>query len=306
MIEVTLGAATVGRVRLAASPAFDTIAWLGLCSEGRADPVFGSPDATARQALTDADVAMLAAVLPAGGHGYLPDFLTPKPGTDVQVLQRQLDEVAAADPADVHRQVAIECFGARPMPRDVARSVSDGSFARRAARAIAVFWRAGLAESWSRLGQLLATDIALRSQTVSRCGVSAMLGQLHPRIECEGQTLRVHIPWHEHHRYDDVELVVSPSLFGSPAVSAQLCRPDQAVLRYPATATGAARTQPAPEAVAALIGRHPRRAARRSRRPALDPDAERATAVWPPRRCPTISASCSTAGWWPGCGRATP
>src|SRR4051794_10133581 len=104
MIVVELDGATLARTRVATSPLADAVAWLRLCVSGRRDRVFGDPGATARSALAHPDVALLAALVPARGTGYVPDFLTPKPTEGDQPLARQLEDVAGARAGPGHQQ----------------------------------------------------------------------------------------------------------------------------------------------------------------------------------------------------------
>jgi hypothetical protein len=53
VIQVELDAATVARVRVAASPLFEAVSWLAAVATGTRHPVFGDPGAAARFALRE-------------------------------------------------------------------------------------------------------------------------------------------------------------------------------------------------------------------------------------------------------------
>lgn len=254
MIVAELDSRTVSRIRLSPSPLADGVALLRLAAAGRSDPVFGDAGAAARAALTDPDVSLLTHVMPPGGRGYVPDLLTPKP-TGTGDVESQLEQVRATPDEIVHQHVAIERFGGADMPRTVARAVSDGSFARRAARGLTLFWRATLRDAWRELSEVTSADIVRRSQQLGRHGIAHLLGSLHPDIDYDGRALRIRLPpWDERGRFEDTELVLSPALFGWPGISPQLCRADQAVLRYPAHSLGTRIHGTPRRALAALIG----------------------------------------------------
>lgn len=255
MIVVDMDASTVSRIRFAPSPVAEAVSLLRLTAAGRRDPVFGDPGAGARSALSHRDVALVAEVMPAGGHGYLPDFLTPKPPAGRTVLEYQIDAVAGTEPAEVDQQVRRERYAGCRAPAHVARLVEDGTFASRVANGLRVFWRAALADSWSRLAEIPADDAASRSREAGAAGLQGMLNGLHPDIEADGRSLRIRMPpWEERGELHDTELVLSPAVFGWPHVSPQLCRADQAVVRYPARGLGGRRPASRRRALTSLLG----------------------------------------------------
>lgn len=237
MIVAELDAPTVSRVRLAASPAAETMSWLRLAVAGRRDSLVGRPRLT-DALLRDPDVRLLATLVRAGTRGYLPDLLTPKPGT-TDILGTQLAQVAATPDDEVRHQVLTETLEGGPVPAALATALGDGTFARRAARGIEVLWTHSVRDVWSSLGHLVEADIARLSAIQGRAGITAMLDSLHPHVSYDGRCLRVWMPpWDEVGALTDTELVISPALLDRPRVSPQLCRPDQAVLRYPVATIG--------------------------------------------------------------------
>lgn len=255
MISVELDGPTVARTRVALSPLADAVCWLRLCAVGKRDGVFGDPGAVARSALAHRDVALVAALLPEGGSGYVPDFLTPKPADADQPLARQLHDVATTSAAVVYQQVVMERFAAGAVPRPISTALGDGSLAGRIASGLALFWQEAVGEAWREQHRILEADVMHRSITAGRDGVGAMLASLDPRVGFSGATLQVNLgAWQEQHSFIDADLVVCPTLFGWPAVSAQLCRSDQAVLCYPASGIGNHRHPPQQASFATLLG----------------------------------------------------
>jgi DNA-binding transcriptional ArsR family regulator len=255
VIVVELDGPTLGRTRIALSPLADALCWLRLAAAGRRDGVFGDPGAAARSVLSHRDVALVAALLPAGGVGYTPDFLTPKPVGVGDALARQLHDVAATCDEALHEQILVHRFGGTTPTTSVRTALGDGTLAARAANGLAVYWREVVAEPWRKFHPVLQADVARRSVTAGRDGVGAMLASLDPKIGFSGTTLRVEVgSWAERHRFVDADLVVAPTLFGWPRVSSQLCQPDQAVLGYPASGIGTSTPPSRSASLAALLG----------------------------------------------------
>ncbi|MBC2933760.1 winged helix-turn-helix domain-containing protein [Nocardioides sp. zg-1228] len=237
MIVAELDAATASRVRLAPSPAAEAMAWLRLAVAGRRDTLVGRPR-LAGPLSRDVDVQLLVALVAGGTSGYLPDFLTPKPGT-ADALDAQLAQVAATPDDEARHQVLTETFADGPAPAAVVRAIESGTMAVRAARGLESLWRHAVGEVWGAFGHLVEADIARLSAVQGRSGVTAMLETLHPHVTYDGSCLRVWMPpWEEAGVLRGTELVVSPALLDRPHVSPQLCRPDQAVLRYPVRTLG--------------------------------------------------------------------
>ena len=253
MIVAELDAPTASRVRLAPSPAAETLAWLRLAVAGRRDSLVGRPSLTGQLA-RDPDVQLLAALVRTGSRGDLPDFLTPKPGKS-DVLDAQLAQVSATPDDEARHQVLTETYADGPAPAAVVDAVEAGALARRAARGLEALWRHAVGDVWGAFGHLVEADIARLSVVQGRSGVTAMLDSLHPHVTYDGARLRVWMPpWEEAGVLRDTELVVSPALLDRPRVSPQLCRPSQAVLRYPVRTLGDPATTVRGRALGKLIG----------------------------------------------------
>jgi DNA-binding transcriptional ArsR family regulator len=254
VIVVDVDGASLARLRMRPSPAHELVWWLRLVAHRRRHPTFGDPGASARSALFDADVALVAAALPASG--YVPDLLTPKPAPgSSQVLEDQLETVAltAAD-------VVVEQLRAHrprvPLPQPLRAAAESGSFARRAAHGMRKFWRLALDDGWAQLRTTLERDIDARGRAVTRAGIGAVLGSLHPTLRWDGQRLEVHKPYDEATSLQDNDLVLAPSALGWPGMAVQLSDPTDLVISYPADGIGidTGPTTPARLATAELIG----------------------------------------------------
>ncbi|WP_116947742.1 ArsR/SmtB family transcription factor [Jiangella endophytica] len=257
MIVVDVDSASLAKVRLTPSPAYELVGWLLLAAQGRRHPVFGDPGPAARAALRDPRTALVASVLPPAGRGYIPDLLTPQPpaGRRAHVLAAQLDAVAATPAVAVDQQLAW-CAAERPMPGEVRAAASAGTFAVRVAEGMRTFWRATLADGWAALRDTLDADIRVRSHRLAELGVGAVLASLHPDLSWVDGRLEVRKPYRERLALRDDELVLAPSALRWPALSVQVCAPGNAVLSYPADGlgTGPAAGHRRRRAVSALLG----------------------------------------------------
>lgn len=259
MIVVDVDSASLAKVRLTPSPAYELLGWLMLAAQGRRHPVFGDPGPAARTALRDPRTALVAAVLPTAGRGYIPDLLTPQPpaGRRAHLLEAQLDAVAAT-PSDVVDQQLEWCAAERALPGEVHAAARAGTFATRVAEGMRAFWRATLADGWAALQGTLDADIRARSHRLAEYGVGDVLATLHPDLHWAGGRLEVRKPYRERLALRDDELVLAPSALRWPALSVQVCAPGDAVLCYPANGLGApgggAAGHRTRRAVSALLG----------------------------------------------------
>lgn len=242
VITAHLDAASLGRIRLAASPVFETLSWLELTTNGERHPVFGDPGSSARYALRDPDVALLAQVVPASTARFTPDFLTPKApaGRSVRAFASQLDVIRNTPDLQVVAEVEGDLFAGTGVPGTVRRAMDSGTLARRAANGLRTFWRHAVADQWASLSSVLENDVSQRSEQMSTHGVGAVLRSLHPRMHWDGGQIRIDSSWNKCLEYVDAELVLTPSAFAWPRMLYQLGRPEDASVYYPATGVGAA------------------------------------------------------------------
>ncbi|MFD9911024.1 hypothetical protein [Streptomyces sp. NPDC059063] len=257
MIHAHLDAESLGRVRLAPSPALEAVGWLRYAVTGGRHPVFGDPGAAARWALRDPDVALVARCLPVpGGPTYMPDLLTPKPraGPAARTFAEQLEAVDATPEEEAAFQVCAVRFLGGPVPGDVLTAVEAGTFAERAADGLRKFWQDAVADGWSGLRSVLDADVAARAGEIATYGVGHLLRSLHPDITWAGGRLTVRKNYDETIEYRDAELVLTPMAASWPQVSAQLAEPGNAVLGYPAVGLGGAADRPRRPGVGRLLG----------------------------------------------------
>ncbi|MPZ81049.1 MAG: helix-turn-helix domain-containing protein [Actinophytocola sp.] len=253
MITLRMTAGGMARTRLALSPVAEVTVWLWLLVLGRRHPLFGDVGPVARSVLCHRDVALVASTL---SRGYAPDLLTPAPtlGRALSVLDDQLDKISGAAQEAIAEQVGhIACYSGQ-VATTVRDAVDAGTFGRRAANGLRVFWRHVLADGWGSLQDSMEADLAGRTRTMADHGLSALLGSLHPDIRWTGESLRIALGGHEENvTLGTRELVLSPSVLNWPNVALQVCGKDSAVINYPATGLVANRRRD-PGVLARLYG----------------------------------------------------
>ncbi|MGA4838458.1 DUF5937 family protein [Streptomyces sp. G45] len=258
MIHAHLDSESLGRVRLAPSPALEAVWWLRYAYTGGRHPVLGDPGAAARWSLRHPDVALVARCLSVpGGPTYMPDLLTPKPPLvpAARAFTEQVEAVDATPPETVARQVYEERFLGGPVPADVRTAVEDGTFAERAASGLRQFWLDAVADGWSALRAPLEADVAARATDIATYGVGHLLRSLHPDVSWDGGRLSIRKNYVESAHFHGAELVLAPTAACWPHVSAQVAEPGNAVLGYPAAGLGSAADRPRRPGVGRLLGR---------------------------------------------------
>ncbi|UVS79598.1 Helix-turn-helix domain protein [Actinokineospora sp. UTMC 2448] len=230
VITVRMTPDAVARTRLAVSPAAEAAVWLWTLVLGRSHPLFGDHGPLARAALRHPDVALVAGTL---FPCYAPDLLTPPP-PPASTLDDQLDLVSSARPDVVADQIGYVASRNR-VPPAVRDAVDAGTFGRRAANGLLVFWRHVLADGWPALREVLEADLAQRMRTMASGGLASLFTSLHPDIGWTGDSLTITLgPHAETVALGDRDLVLVPTALNWPNATAQVCGDAPAVIGYPA------------------------------------------------------------------------
>jgi biotin operon repressor len=186
---------------------------------------------------------------------YMPDFLTPPPGTLLPDLRDELDVLRATPAATVRADLAT--LGGLDRPVVAAMYADPRAGLDRLAAEIETYWRVAIAPDWARILAVLDAEVFYRSRRLAADGAAGLLNDLHHRVRWEGDTLSIA------HEYCSDEagtggagLLLVPSVFAWPSVlTVTAAEPRQ--LAYPArgVATLWECPSPTPEALAAVIGR---------------------------------------------------
>jgi DNA-binding transcriptional ArsR family regulator len=244
-------------VRFACSPAWETMAAVRTLVDDRARSYHEPWHRLVGERVARLDLAPLLAVEPL--WGFVPDFLTPPPRTAWPRLRDQLAEIRATPPAQVAHELQL-CR--ETVEDDQHRRLLD-SFLADPARArdllaarLHEVWSGLVAPFWIRVRTLLDRDIEQRSRTFARHGLRRVLDELHPLIRWTKRGLSVADRSGRTGNVDERGLVVMPSAYLWPYVTAIVDEPWQPTIVYPARGIAElwrAPTTP-PDALARLLG----------------------------------------------------
>lgn len=220
------------------------MAWLKLTVASGRHPVFGDPGPLARASLTHPDVALLADLLPRNGDTYIPDLLTPQPGSASQrreLIEEQIAQIEAVAQSELETQVFTytRTHWNRPLRAATRRIAESGRMQRRLANGVARFWRDTLSDGWPALRSITDQDIAHRATAMATHGVGRALGALHPDIDWAGDAITLATSFNGEIDVTGRDLVLAPSVLNWPDVVIQVDTPGQFVLYYPAQRVGA-------------------------------------------------------------------
>lgn len=244
-------------VRFAWSPAWETLAAVRTLVDDRARSYHQPWHRLVRERVARLDLAPLLAVEPL--RGVVPDFLTPPPRTASPRLRDQLAEIGATPPAQVAHELGLcrETVEDDQHRRLLDAFLTDPARARDllAAR-LHEAWSGLVAPFWIRVRTLLDRDIEQRSRTLARHGLRRVLDELHPGIRWTKRGLSVADRSGRTGNVDERGLVVMPSAYLWPYVTAIIDQPWQPTIVYPARGIAElwhAPTTP-PDALARLLG----------------------------------------------------
>jgi DNA-binding transcriptional ArsR family regulator len=242
------------RCRFAVSPLWETVNAVRAFADPRSRPYLGPWWERVRDLRPPAE--LLAMQSP---RGYIPDFLSQPPDGAAPSAEAELDRVRATPPARVAAELARVDLGRCVEPAAVRAMLEDPEAARdRLADQLEEAWRSLVLPWWPRVRELIDADIEYRSRLLAAYGLGHVVGGLHERIRWAGDAIVIDPAG------DDLErglggdgLILMPSAFVWPSVTAIVDPPWRPTLVYPARGIGAllgGRTSP-PAPLARLLGR---------------------------------------------------
>jgi DNA-binding transcriptional ArsR family regulator len=246
------------RVRFAISPIWETTVAARTLLDGRSRRYHPPWLAAVRSAAPRLDLAVLLALHPQ--RGYIPDFASPPPSTNAPTLESQLDELKQT-PLERVRGELERCRANHPdaSARALLRELAEApEMARlRIAEAIHSLWEQVMAPLWRPVQSLLNRELANRSSMLARRGLFEVVETLHPRVHWSGDAIVLDVDADEERRLRGEGLVLMPSAFVWPSVTAIVDPPWQPTIVYPARGIASLWTVKAgpQHALASLIGR---------------------------------------------------
>lgn len=252
-IRIRLAGAELARVRFAVSPVYETVMALAVLIRPGVHAVHLPWARWARPRLAGVEHLPLLQAL-VGRDGFKPGFLMPAPTTRMPDIDAELHTVRSTPPADVRDGTAR--LGSTP-----ARRFHDdpGAGLPLVVDALRRCHDLVIAPHWDRMVRLLDADIAFRARALATGGFEHLFTDLHDDLAWTGEDLIVHPRQSPSTtvRVGGHGLVLCPSVFCWPRVTASTNPPTVGTVRYPArgVATLWEAVEPAPQALAALIGR---------------------------------------------------
>jgi hypothetical protein len=260
MLILRFGSSDLANVRFAISPLVELHRSVRALDDPGAQAIHLPWIAATREATNDVDLDMLRALQPRGV--YSPDFIHPPPRSPLTELEDELAEMLAT-PADEVRAEIEFIYRRVGAPEILEPFLEEPDAAMgRLADVIREYWQHALQPHWERVRGLLRGDVLYRGRRLADGGARFLFADLHPEARFEEDELRIEKSWHATRTLDGRGLLLVPSAFTWPVISAITEPPWQPTLIYPARGVGLL-WEPGdtatPESLRALLGR--RRAA---------------------------------------------
>ena len=187
-----------------------------------------------RGQVADLDLLPLLSLLPP--QGYIPDFITPPPGSPLMRIEDELERVRTTRPAQVRKELAIfkgQHGNALPAAVEPLRRRPEREV-ERLADTMAAYWERALAPHWPRILALLSADLRHRATRLTEEGPAALFTDLHPAISFEGEWVHIEQPWQGTVELGGQGLLLMPTTFSWQRPSVISGEPWQPTLIYPA------------------------------------------------------------------------
>jgi DNA-binding HxlR family transcriptional regulator len=255
MLVIRFSRADLANVRFAISPLLEVHTSVRALEDPASRALHLPWISFARGRVNPDDLELLRALQPR--DAYTPDFVHPPPSSPLARIDEELAEMLKT-PRDRVRSEIRFAYGEASPPEVLQPFIDDpdGAVAR-LADVLRGYWQTLLAPHWERLRMLLEGDVLYRARQMADGGETLLFSDLHPEAWFEGGTLKIEKRFEEEVTLDGRGLLLVPSAFVWPRLSAIWEPPWQPTLVYPARGIGTLWEpgQPiAAKALAALIG----------------------------------------------------
>ncbi|WP_248959655.1 ArsR/SmtB family transcription factor [Sphaerisporangium perillae] len=119
-------------------------------------------------------------------HGWLPDFVTPRPDTPLPRIDDEVRQVRDTAPDKAMADIR-SVYGGHPVPAVLCQepAVIAGTLER--------YWRLAIEPHWPRMRAVLEADMLYRARLLARDGAAAMLTELDHRARWVGGELQLYV-----------------------------------------------------------------------------------------------------------------
>src|SRR4051812_3361372 len=198
MIEMRMRVADLAETSFAVSPLQETAfsLWVWRVPERQA---FHLPwGAASAELWRELDTGVLDALV-SPHRRWIPDFLTPRPGTPMTEFDAEL-ELVRSTPSRRVRADLLSAYRDAPLPEGL--RAEPRKVLRRIVAALDDYWQACLKPSWPRMHSLLEADIVYRSRRLALGGARALFADFDGRVRWDDGVLFVDRHRGEHHVLD--------------------------------------------------------------------------------------------------------
>ncbi len=188
MITIPLTTEDLTKVRLAASPLWETVNSFGVLLHHGRDTVHAPWAARARRTLPGTDLSPLLAAMCLEKH--CPDFLSPPPYASDATFDEELERLRATPPEIVYAEVEDltreeeQQFGPLSPEKErllrTFRMSPEGSL-KKLVDSLRRYHDLAISPYWSRMREHVEGDTLRRGQALALGGVEALLSGLHPK-----------------------------------------------------------------------------------------------------------------------------
>ncbi|MEV0272138.1 DUF5937 family protein [Hamadaea sp. NPDC050747] len=256
-LRIPMDGLELARVRFGVSPAYETVFALAALQRPGVHAVHLPWTRWARPRLPAGPGVDLLLDLVANDR-FKPGFLLPAPDVRLPALSDELRRIKAVSASRVREELRTLHVDT-PRTRRLAERPREG--VRLAADALEACYEALIAPHWTRMRRVLEADIAYRAGLLAQGGIEGLFAGLHDEVRFLDGVLHIH-PRRPPHDKKPVQLngnglILCPSVFCWPRVTASVRPVAAGTLRYPARGVATLWEQPEPvsDALAALFGR---------------------------------------------------
>ena len=256
MISARFDTESLTRLRFAISPMFEVTRSVKALKDPAAAALHLPWMERALPKLAGLDLAPLLALQDA--PSYNPDFVNPPPSSPLVEFQDELETMLATPDEQIVAEVRYAYRDER-LPAVLEPFVAEP---RKAIEDLAIlmrdYWERCHAEHWPRMRSLLDHDVLYRSRQIADGGTARLFCDLDEAVRWRDGVLNVGGSCEGELDLDERGLLLMPSVFVWPKVTALTVEPWQPTLVYPARGIGmlwSPEESSAPDALERLVGR---------------------------------------------------